>query len=158
MSSLVVYYSRSGKTKVVAEKIAEVLNADNEEIVDLKDRKGWIGFLKSGFDATIGRETRIEEMKKSVSDYDLVVMGTPIWNSRPTPAIRTFISQNDFSERNVAIFCTCEGMGQDKIIRRIKALIPKCKIVGELVLTKVLKDEQETEKKIMEWCKTLEIN
>lgn len=158
MSSLVVYYSRSGKTKVVAEKIAEVLNSDNEEIVDLKDRKGWIGFLKSGFDATIGRETRIAEMKKSGNDYDLVVMGTPIWNSRPTPAIRTYINQNDFSERNVAIFCTCEGMGQDKIIRRIKALIPKCKIVGELVLTKVLKDEQETEKKIMEWCKTLEIN
>ena len=158
MSSLVVYYSRSGKTKVVAEKIAEVLNADNEEIVDLKDRKGWIGFLKSGFDATIGRETRIAEMKKSITNYDLVVMGTPIWNSRPTPAIRTFIIQNDFSERNVAIFCTCEGMGQDKIIKRIKALIPKCKIVGELVLTKVLEDEQETEKKIMEWCKALEIN
>jgi len=47
MKTLVVYYSRTGKTKFVAEKIAVELKADVEEVVDLKSRSGRFGFLKA---------------------------------------------------------------------------------------------------------------
>jgi len=104
MNGLVVYYSRTGKTKSVAEKIAFELKAEIEEVVDLKNRDGWFGFLKAGFDATLGRETEIGEMRKSPRDFDLIVVGTPVWNSRPSSAIRTYLKRNDLSEKKVAIF------------------------------------------------------
>ena len=48
MKKLVVYYSRTGNTKVVAEKIANQLNADISEIIDRKNRKGRLVFLTGG--------------------------------------------------------------------------------------------------------------
>jgi len=62
MRSLVVYYSRRGNTRFVAEKISQEIGADIEEIIDKKKRKGLLGFILSGYDATRGRVTKIAEM------------------------------------------------------------------------------------------------
>ena len=51
MKCLVVYYTRTGKTKVVAEKVSAELGADIEEIVDLKKREGKLGWIAGGRDA-----------------------------------------------------------------------------------------------------------
>ena len=81
MRSLVVFYSRTGNSKFVAEKVASELRADTEEVVDLKNRRGLFGFIKAGYDATLGKETKIEKTQNSPRDYDLIVVGTPVWNS-----------------------------------------------------------------------------
>ena len=41
MRLLVVFYSRTGNSKFVAEKVVSELSADSEEVVDLKNRRGW---------------------------------------------------------------------------------------------------------------------
>jgi len=155
MKTLVVYYSRTGKTKFVAEKVATELKADIEEVVDLKNRSGRIGFLKAGYDATRDNETKIRETEKSPSDFDLIIIGTPIWNSRPASAIRTYLKKKDLSEKKVAIFCTNEGMGNEKALERIKSLISAGNIVGEFVVSKVLENREENEGKISDWCNNL---
>ena len=148
MKSLVVYYSRTGKTRFVAEKIASELQADIEEVVDLKSRSGRFGFLKAGYDATRGNETEIGETQKSPSDFDLIVVGTPVWNSRPASAISTYLKRNDFAGKKVAVFCTNEGMGKEKALDRTKALISNANIVGEIVFSKVLENQEDDENKI----------
>jgi flavodoxin len=140
MRSLVVYYSRTGNTKFVAEKIASELKADTEEVVDLKNRHGWLGFLKAGYDATRRKETKIEKTQKLPKDYDLIVVGTPVWNSRVTPAIRTYLKDIDLLEKKVAIFSTNEGRGNEKILAMIRSLIPRGNIVGELGISKALEN------------------
>ena len=155
MKTLVVYYSRTGKTRFVAEKVASELKADIEEIVDLKNRSGRFGFLKSGYEATRGIETEIGETQKSPKDYDLIVIGTPVWNSRPTSAIRTYLKRNNLSGKKVAIFCTNEGMGEEKAVERTKVLISNGNIVGELAVSKVLENREENESKISDWCSKL---
>ncbi len=155
MKSLVVYYSRSGNTKFVAQKVAGKLGADIEEVVDKKDRHGWIGFLKGGRDAGQGKETEIEETKFLPDNYDLIVVGTPIWNGRPTPAIRTYLSKNDISKKKVALFCTLNGTKEDKVIANTKALLPNNNIVGTLAIKKVLKNPQEAENMVSAWCSSL---
>jgi flavodoxin len=155
MSALVVYYSRTGNTKFVAEKVASELKAEIEEVVDLKNRRGRFGFLKAGYDATRGNETKIGETKKSPSDFDLIVIGTPVWNSRPAAAIRTYLKRNNFAGKKVAVFCTNEGMGKEKALERTKALIPNGNIVGELVVSKALENREENESRISEWCNLL---
>lgn len=155
MKALVVYYSRTGQTKFVAERIATELEADIEEIVDLKNRKGWIGFLKAGYEATAKKETKIGEMGKSPSNYDLIVVGTPVWNSRPASAIRTYLKINDLSEKKVAVFCTNDREGLEKAIERTKSLMPNATVVGELVVSKALENKESNETKIFGWCERL---
>ena len=79
MKSLVVYYSRTGKTKFVAETIAAELGSDIEEIVDLKNREGKIGWMSATQNASRGKETQIAPTKKAPNDYDLLIIGTLVW-------------------------------------------------------------------------------
>ncbi|MFX1329671.1 MAG: flavodoxin family protein [Promethearchaeota archaeon] len=110
MKPLLVFYSRTGRTKQVAKIISEGLNCDYEEIIDTKKRTGFfIGFLRSGYDAMKENLTVIKEVEKNPEIYDLIILGTPIWGSRMTPAIRTYISENKSKFKNVAFFCTEGG-------------------------------------------------
>jgi len=155
MKSLVVYYSRSGNSKFVAQKVAERLGADVEEVIDKKNRRGWIGFLTGGRDATLGKETQIEETRFLPNNYDLIVVGTPIWNGRPSPAIRTYLRKNDLSKKKIALFCTLGFTNEDKAAENTKALLPNSNIVGTLAIKKALKNTQETESKVSAWCSSL---
>jgi len=107
MKTLVVYYSRSGNTKVVAEELSKKIKCDIEEIIDTKNRKGIIGWLISGRDAHSKKLTTIKEIRKDPSKYDIVAIGTPVWAGRMAPAIRTYINENKGKFKNVGFFCTC---------------------------------------------------
>ena len=109
MKSLVVYYTRTGNAKFVAETIAAELGSDTEEIVDRKKRAGALGWVSAGKDSTQEKETQITPTKLSPSNYDLIVIGTPIWAWRPTPAIRTYLKQNDLSGKKIALFFTMDN-------------------------------------------------
>lgn len=91
MKQLVVYYSRPGTARKVAEAIVEVLGCDFEEIRDLKDRSGVLGWLSSGRDATLNKLTKIDKPEKPPELYSVTIIGTPVWNSRVSTPIRTYI-------------------------------------------------------------------
>ena len=154
MKSLVVYYTRTGNTKIVAETIAAELGSDLEEIVDLKKRAGKLGWILAGKDSTQEKGTKIAPTKLAPADYDLIVIGTPIWAWKPTPAIRTYIVNNDFSGKKVALFFTMDS-DLKQAVDKTKGLLPNAVFVGELALSKVLEDKEETRKKIAEWCKSI---
>jgi flavodoxin len=61
MKTLVIYYTRSGNAKFMAETIAAELGADIEEVIDLKNRQGRLAFLPAGRDAMRGKETEIAQ-------------------------------------------------------------------------------------------------
>lgn len=82
MNALIVYYSLTGKTRKLAEKLAEQLECDIEKI--------------PMFGAT----------KLSPDQYDLVVVGTPIWLYAPAFPAARFLSKNKDKLRKVAFFCT----------------------------------------------------
>jgi flavodoxin len=154
LKSLVVYYSRTGNARFVAETIAAEIGADVEEVVDLKKRSGPIGYLSGGSEARRGKETEIAPTKKSPADYDLIIVGTPIWASRPSPAILTYLKKNDLSGKKVAVFFS-QGGKKPSGIDQTKALMPNSECIGELTLTNPLENKVESEKQIVEWCKTL---
>ncbi len=122
---LVVYYSRSGATKKAAENIAAALACDIEEIQDTKKRSGIIGFIKSGYEAQTKKTTIIKDMKKDPSDYDIVIIGTPIWASTISPAVRTYIDQNKTKFKDVAFFCTFSGSGETGSEKALKDIYKK---------------------------------
>ncbi|MBD3164146.1 hypothetical protein GF323_03030 [Candidatus Woesearchaeota archaeon] len=112
MKPLVVYYSRTGTTREAALGIAENLNAEIEEIKDKKSRKGIRGWLSAGKDAATKNPADITEIKKNPKEYDLVVIGTPVWAGTMAPAIRTYLNQHKI--KKAAFFCT-SGSGKEAV-------------------------------------------
>lgn len=122
---LVVYYSRTGITKKIAQEISEFLSCDIEQIIDEKDRSGIKGFMAGGRDSMKRELTQIKPTEKDPADYDIVIIGTPVWAANMTPAVRTYITQNKEKIKNVAFFCTTGGTGIEKTFIEMEVLIRK---------------------------------
>ncbi|MCW4034068.1 MAG: flavodoxin [Candidatus Bathyarchaeota archaeon] len=158
MKSLVVFYTRTGNTKFLAEKIAEELEADIEEIIDKKKRQGKIAWLSAGRDAMKGNKTEIGEITKNPSEYELIAIGTPNWASKPTPAIRTYLGKYDLSGKKVVAFCSSDGYDSgQKVIAELKTMIPNSDSLESLVVEKPLKNKADAENNISEWCNKIKL-
>jgi len=142
MKILVSFYSRSGKTKKVAETVSEILKCDKEEIFDIKSREGIVGFLSAGTDANLRRLTTIKEIKNNPSLYDLVIIGTPVWSSNVSTPIRTYLSLYKEDFRKVAFFCTRLGSDSKKVFDDMKSISQKTPLaLLELTSREVARDQ-----------------
>lgn len=124
MRALVVYYSRTGTTAKIAKEIAEGLRGDIEEIHDAKNRQGILRWFIAGKDGMEKNQTVIGETKHDPSEYDLIVVGTPIWVNA-TPAIRTYLKQNTGRFKKLAFFCTMGGSGGKPVFEEMQAITGK---------------------------------
>ncbi|MBQ7453355.1 MAG: NAD(P)H-dependent oxidoreductase, partial [Clostridia bacterium] len=101
MKKLVAYFSASGVTAGVAEKIAKAVGADLFEIVpaqkytdaDLDWRNPQSRSTLEMKDANSRPE--IVEKVENISDYGLVIIGFPVWWYTAPTIINNFIEQND---------------------------------------------------------------
>ena len=146
MKSLLVYYSRTGTTKKVADAISGIIDCDVEEVVDTKDRSGFLGFLTSGWEAIQKKQAPIEEIKKDPSQYDLVIIGTPTWiHNTPSP-IRTYLSQISGQIDNTAFFCTYGGTGYDKVFEEMEKISGKKPIASLNLRSRDVKKADNSQK------------
>ena len=111
---LVVYYTRTGTTQQLARWIAAALDGDLERIVDRTRRTGVLGYLRSGYEAGLQRLVPIEPPVRDPTQYDLVVVGTPIWNASVSSPVRSYLEAHRNELRKVAFFCTCGGRGDKR--------------------------------------------
>ena len=157
MKTLVVYYSKTGNTKVVAEEIARSLGADIERIVETQaKRQGILGFLRSGRDGMLQRESTIATPKAHPSDYDRVLIGSPVWGWNLAPAVRSYLSSSNLASKHVGLFCTMGSSGHDKTFASMRALAADAHIVGELAIKQdELMDYQALITRIDTWLKVV---
>jgi flavodoxin len=111
MKILIAYYSRTGTTKQACDELAAKLGADVEQITDTKSRSGVFGYLGGGRDAVKKHATVIGPLKYDPSQYDLVVVATPVWGAHVPPAIRTYLQQAKGTIKKAAFLCTMGGSG-----------------------------------------------
>ncbi len=109
MKTLIVYYSRSGRTRKIAKQIGVKLKADLDEIQDNKNRAGIFGFITSGNEAYLRRAAPINKLNRDPAQYDTVIIGTPIWANNISTPIRSFFKEYQEKLKNVAFFCTSIG-------------------------------------------------
>jgi flavodoxin len=129
MKTLVVYYSRSGHTAQLAKEIAARCKADLERIRDDGiDRSGLWGYLRSGWQAAGGATPDIRRTARNPADYDLVIIGTPVWNWSLAAPVRTYVRQHAGKFRQVAFFCTEGGSGDRRVFDELQRLCgrPPC--------------------------------
>ncbi|MGV9142160.1 MAG: flavodoxin family protein [Promethearchaeota archaeon] len=155
MNVLVSYYTRTGNTKKVAKLIADELNADIEEIIDKTKRSGIIGWLKSAYHATREKTTEIEDVEKDPSKFDLIILGTPNWNTRMSPAIRTYIMNYKEEFKDIAVFCSAGGRGVEHVLETMSQLCEKEPIAKRGFLEEDA-EEKRLNSKVKEFVKNIQ--
>jgi flavodoxin len=146
MKPLVVYYSLTGKTKLVAQVIAEALNATLVEITEIKPRKlGPSFYAIGGFEARMNKGSKINPIDIDLKQHETIFIGSPIWNSRPAPAINSFIYQTNFEGRSIIPFFTMAGDNSEKALANITAKIEKGqgKVAGSFAIKSYKVSDEE---------------
>ena len=101
---LIIYYSRTGKSKIISETLQKMLNADLLEIKDKKDRSGTWGFISSAYDSLFDRESEIEPAHPDLSLYSSVVVVSPVWNWKISTPVITLIKNNSFKGKKFMMY------------------------------------------------------
>ena len=125
MKILVVYFSLTGNTKTIADAIASEIPADIEQIKDAVKRTGIFGYLQTGYEAIFKRVIPIEPSGHNPGQYDLVVIGTPVWAWAMSSPVRTYITEHSAKFSSVAFFCTEGGAGGKGVFKEMAGLCGK---------------------------------
>jgi|SRR3989344_3030063 len=148
--TLVVFYSLNGHARAIGNKIAQNLKADVEEIKDIRDRSHIVSWQTSAFDEELRTDTKIQKNSKNPLDYDLVVIGTPIWDGI-VPPVRAYLKQNKF--RKVAFFSTFGAAAEEAFY--VMEKLSGNKPVAVLEVQDRQAYGEDGERKITEFCKKI---
>lgn len=152
---LVAYFSYSGNTKAVAEKIQKLTGGDITEIVPQNP-------YPSGYNEVVAlakkekAENFMPELKQEVLDlskYDVIFVGTPVWWYTTAAPVKTFLTKNNFEGKIIAPFCTHGGGGASSTYSDMQKLAPEAKVLDGYTSYEKTADE----KSIENWIKQLEI-
>lgn len=129
--TLVLYYSLTGNTKMVAEEFANRLGADIEEIVcvDPYDTNFMACIERCKKEREVGTVTEINTVNADLSKYDVIFIGYPVWFGTYAPPIATFLANNDLSGKTIVPFCTFGSGGLESSVKDLTTAQPNAKIL-----------------------------
>lgn len=104
--AVVIYYSRTGKSEIIAKTIAENFNADIVQIKAPQYGEGLVGYLRATIDCTFNQTTAIDVPAVDLSKYSFVFLVCPIWGWDICVPMKTFIMQSDFRNDNLIMVTT----------------------------------------------------
>ncbi len=159
-NKLVVYFSYTNHTKMIAEDIKKSLQCD---ILELKPVKPY----SNDYDKVVDEEQNNESSKKTreiekidvdLSNYSEIILGTPVWWYTIAPVVRTFLKENDLSGKRIIPFATNAGW-LGRTFKEIEELCPNSVIEKEMniVFTQDYKENQlvTSPDEIDKWVKEL---
>ncbi|MBR4430893.1 MAG: flavodoxin [Clostridiales bacterium] len=158
MKIAIVYYSMHGNVRYVAEKVAKETGADLIELIPKKayPDKGMRQFIWGGSAVTFKKKPDLEPYAFNASDYDLVIIGTPVWASNFVPPLRTFLEDNDLTGKKIAVIATSAGGNSVKCIEAVKEAVKTDSLVAVLSLLEPKNQpSEEKEKQISEFIETI---
>lgn len=123
MTTLVVHYSHNQHTATVADAIAKRLGATTAVIEEPQERDGALGLAGGAVSALLGRPSAIKEDGPDPAEFDLVILGTPVWVGAPTPAVNAYIDAHRDALKKVAFFCTEAKTGAAQAFARMERRI-----------------------------------
>lgn len=151
---LIVYYSLEGNTKKISERIAKELTAELLEVKPKKDisSNNFKKYLWGGKQVIFKQQPELMPINVSINNFDVIIIGTPVWAGSYAPAIRSFLNQYTFNNKKIALFCTHEG-GKGKIFNNFKKILETNNtILDTMDLNKVFKPSAINDEKINTFC------
>ena len=135
--TLVIYYSRSGNTKQIADYIGEKTGGD---VVRLETVKTYPSNYDEMLDTAKeeqrnGERPELKNKNINITDYDTIFLGYPIWWGEIATPVYTFLDQYDLSGKKVAPFVTSGSSGLSGTPSDIKREEPNSKVLDAMSIT-----------------------
>ncbi|MBQ5312611.1 MAG: flavodoxin [Oscillospiraceae bacterium] len=154
---LVTYFSASGVTKAVAEKLAQTLGSDIFEIapkvlytaadLDWRDKTSRSTVEMNN----LSYRPEMAEGDVDISAYDTVYVGFPIWWYIAPTIINTFLEKYDWNGKKIVLFATSGGSGWGKTVEKLE---DSCK-GAEIVEGKIVGPTGVTAEELLNWAESL---
>ena len=150
---LVSYFSASGVTKRVAERVARAINCDLFEIEPIEkytdEDLDWTN--KQSRSSIEMNENIKPEILNKISDldkYDTICLAFPIWWYKEPTIIDKFLEENDMSNKNIYVFVTSGSSSIDSTYKSLKSNFPNLNFVGGKRFT-----GRESDEEYINWIK-----
>ena len=156
-NKIVAYFSASGNTAKVSEKLASALEADIYEIKpEVKYTKADLNWMNKESRSSV--EMNNKSLRPSVitgdvdlSGYDTVYLGFPIWWYVAPTVINTFLEAYDLTGKKIVLFATSGGSGFGNTLAELKPSAPGAEFSEALVLTGIITGGKV--KKLIDACR-----
>ncbi len=123
MKTLIVYYSRTGNTRLACETLRRELGCDIIEIRDLANREGRWGYYTAAFGSVFATHTEIDPAAFDLAPYSAIIVASPVWAGKPSAAIRTFIEKNRFDGKKIIVVYTTNVVLKEASLDRAKKMV-----------------------------------
>lgn len=150
MKKLVAYFSPTGTTKALAERLAKAIDADVFEIEpEVPYTKADLDWMDKNSRSTVemnGLTSRPRVAKKcaNIADYDVIFVGFPIWWYIAPTIINTFLESYDLTGKTIVPFATSGGSGMGKTNEKLADSCKGARLLEGKVLSRTASDAQLT--------------
>ncbi len=143
LKKIVIYYSFDGNTKLIAKSMAGAIGADLMPVIPRKEltSKGFSKYFWGGSQVMMKRKPALMPLTFDPADYDLVIIGTPVWAWTSSPPVTAFLSSIELRDKHIALFC-CHGGNAGKTFVHMKRLLPDNLFIGEIEFLEPLRNNR----------------
>jgi len=136
MNYKIIYFTRTGTNKKIAEKISNKLSCEIIQITDNKNWKGVFGFIKGGFYSSTNKDVDIKIHGK-INDIDEIILISPLWAGKICPAVNKFIGNKSLNNIHLVISSNGSNLKDRPSFKSIHEIIKsknnEDKVIEELI-------------------------
>ena len=148
-------YIEKGNTQIVAEIIADLTGGDLYHITTVEPYPDDYASMLTRAQEELDADARPELAGElpNLDDYDVIMIGYPIWHAATPRPVLTFLERYDLSGKKLVPFNTHEGSGQSGTVSEIEAHAPNAELLeGIAIQGKVAQeDDSRTRDLVAEW-------
>ena len=144
---LIIYYSRSGNSRIVADTLTEHLACPVENIKSTKNREGFLGVFTCVLDQLLDRDDILEPLKTDPKNFNPIILVTPVWVGKLASPARTCIKQPAFAGKDIYLVITYNGSLTEEKEKVLKEEISAQGITLKGIYKIITKEKTEDEMK-----------
>ena len=153
-------YIEKGNTEIVAETIAELTGGDLYCITTVEPYPDDYASMLTRAQEELDNNARPELAGElpNLDDYDMIMIGYPIWHAATPRPVLTFLESYDLSGKKLVPFNTHEGSGQSRTVQEIEAAAPNANLLKGIAIQgkTAQEDEDRTRELLTEWLVSID--
>jgi flavodoxin len=172
VKTLIVYFSRAGEnysvgfvnvgnTAMMSGYIQELIKADVFVIEPVTPYTTKYDEMLAKAQAETASNARpaIKDTLRNLSQYDTIIIGSPIWHGNPPMIMHTFYDKYDLSNKVIIPFGTHEGSGIGTSTTLLKSYFPNATILESLGIrgSDVRNNVDDSKKAVRDWLKRVKL-